>query len=241
MDELKKIGTCFVHPHTLFYQVEQILKKVGAEDFFKSPEESVKKAREGFAAYFFILAMKVYTKRDWWLAQPDQSDRAYPDFDFISFSENPEDLKMEPVELVGIYPHFNSFDQVVEVIENKKRKYGVQPVKFSLLIFVNHEKSEDWIENLKTLIITEAPFISIWTIHLKFKPGGEEVHFAIAQKIVPKPQLRIEANMYDPSINKKQPMPSSMEERINNGLTYITFKQEFIDKVKKYNDAKKRL
>lgn len=228
-------GIFFAHPHTLLDQVGKVLEKVGAEKFFSSPDEEVKKAREGFAAYFFTLTLKKYLKRDWWLAQYDQAARAYPDFDFISFAENPDDMKMEAVELTGIYPHFKSFKEALNVVEKKQKQYGDKPVKFSLLIFVNHEKSEEWINQLRNSIVSEKPFLSIWTIHLRFKKGGKEVGKAVAQRIVPLPGLRIEADTDDPEIHKRQPLPAYMEEHKDGDRTYITFKNEFIDKIRKLN------
>lgn len=232
-------GIYFAHPHTLFEQVEKVLKRVGAEAFFKSPREDVKKAREGFAAYFFTLAMKKYTGKDWWLAQPDQAIRSYPDFDFISFGETPENFEAESVELVGIYPGFKLFDEVLKVIEKKQKKYGDEPVKFSLLIYVNHEKSEEWISFLRVYLKTEHPFISIWTIHLRFKKDGQEVGKAVAQRIMPLPGLRIEANMDDPEIHKVQPLPSYIEKKDVDGVHYVTFKQEFIDKTISFRGGSK--
>lgn len=227
-------GILFAHPHTLFRQVEKVLKEVGPKKFFTSSDETVKKAREAFAAYFFTLALKKYTGRDWWLSQPDQAIRSYPDFDFISFTENPDDLKLEPVELTGVYPHFKSFDEVVKVIDKKQNHYGTGPVKFSLLVFVNHEKSEEWINLLREKIINEHPFLSIWTIHLRFKKGGMEVGKAVAQRIAPLPNLRIEADTDDPEIHKRQPLPSYMEESQNGS---ITFKPDFIDRITSFQEA----
>lgn len=219
----------FAHPHTLLDKVGKVLKDVGSEQFFKSSDENVKKAREGFAAYFFTLALKKWTGRDWWLAQYDQTIRDYPDFDFVSFGENPDDMKMEPVELTGVYPHFKSFDEVIGVIENKQKKYGTEPVRFSLLVFVNHEKSEDWINLLRKKISSEYPFLSIWTIHLRFKKGGKEVGKAVAQRIMPLPGLRIEADTDDSEIHKPQPLPTYMEQ-LKSGE--VTIKTEFIDRLK---------
>ncbi len=232
-------GIHFAHPHTLFRQVEDVLKRVDAEKFFGSSEEAVKKAREGFAAYFFTLAMKKYTGKDWWLAQFNQAERSYPDFDFISFGETPEEFRIEPVELTGVYPHFKSFEEFLKVVEKKQKQYGTEPVKFSLLVFVNHEKSEEWINILRQRLTTERPFISIWTIHLRFKKGGKEVGSAVAQRIMPLPGLRIDANMDDPNIHQRQPYPSYIEEREENGSRYVTFKQEFIDKMMSFRRASK--
>ncbi len=222
----------FAHPHTLFTQVEGVLKKVGPKKFFSSPNESVKKAREGFAAYFFALALKQYTKRDWWLAQYDQAVRAYPDFDFISFGEAFEGMKLEHVELTGVYPHFKTFDEVMGVIKKKQKQYGTDALKFSLLVFMNHEKSEEWIQLLRKNLISEYPFISVWTIHLRFKKGGLEVGKAVASKIFSLPGLRVEADMDDSEIHKRQPIPNYMEITNKNGFTYVSFKPEFVNKMK---------
>ena len=226
-------GIFFAHPHTLLDQVGKVLEKVGSEKFFTSPDEDVKKAREGFAAYFFTLTLKKYLGRDWWLAQYDQAERAHPDFDFISFAENPNDMKMEPVELTGVYPHFKSFDEALKVVEKKQKQYGNEQLKFSLLIFVNHKESEEWINQLRNRISSEKPFLSIWTIHLRFKKGGQQVGKAVAQRIAPLPGLRVEADTDDPEIHKRQPLPSYMEQHKEGKQTYITFKAEFIDEMRK--------
>ena len=229
-------GIIFAHPHTLLDQVSKVRDKVGSEKFFTSSDEEVKKAREGFAAYFFALTLKKYLGGDWWLAQYDQAVRACPDFDFMSFGENPDDMKREPVELTGIYPHFKSFDEVLKVVEKKQKQYGTEPVKFSLLVFVNHEKSEEWINMLREKVSRAHPFISIWTIHLISKRGGKEVGKAVAQRIVPWPGLRIEADMDDPEVHKRQPLPSYMESH-ENGT--VTFKTEFINKIRSFRGGSK--
>ena len=226
-------GIFFAHPHTLLDQVGKVLEKVGSEKFFTSSDEEVKKAREGFAAYFFTLTLKKYIGRDWWLAQYDQAVRASPDFDFMSFAENPDDMKIESVELTDVYPHFKSFEEALKVIEKKQKQYGSKPVKFSLLVFVNHKKSEEWINMIRKSVNSEHPFLSIWTIHLRFKKGGKEVGKAVAQRIVPLPGLRVEADTDDSEIHKRQPLPNYMEQHQDGEQTYVTFKTEFIDKMRK--------
>lgn len=222
------INKIFEHPHTLFSKVEKVLASVGPKKFFTSPDEEVKKAREGFAAYFFTLALKKYTKRDWWVAQPNQAERQFPDFDFISFSDKLEDIKLESVELTGIYPNFKTFEEVRRVIEKKQTHYGDDQLKFSLLIFINHQKSEEWTELLREHLKTPHPFVSIWTIHLLFKKGGEEVEKAVAQKIVPLPGIRVEADMDDSEIHEKQPLPPYLIKRKEGGNTYIEFKHDYL-------------
>ena len=223
----------FAHPHTLLNQVGKVSETVDPQKFFTSPDEEVKKAREGFAAYFFTLALKKYTRRDWWVAQYDQATRACPDFDFMSFAENLYDMKMEAVELTTVYPHFKSFNEALSVVTKKQKQYGDRPVKFSLLIFVNHEKSEEWINLFKVHVSSEHPFLSIWTIHLRFKNPGKEVGEAVAQKIAPLPGLRVEVDTDDPEIHKRQFLPSYMDQQQKDGHIYITFKSELIDKMRK--------
>lgn len=230
----------FVHPHTLFERVEKVIKEVCPQKFFTSSDETVKKAQEGFAAYFFALAMKKHTGKDWWLAQYDQTERAYPDFDFISFGDTPEKLVAESVELTGIYPHFKSFNEAIKVVEKKQKQYGDKPIKFSLLVFVNHEKSEEWISLLRENLKSEYPFISIWTIHLRFKKGGQEVGAAVAQRIMPLPWLRVTAYTNDPGIHKRQPLPSYMEVKTENGFSYVTFNQDFTKKINSSREASKQ-
>lgn len=223
----------FAHPHTLLNKIEQILKRVGPEKFFSSSDEEVKKAREGFAAYFFTLALKELTGQDWWLAQFNQAKRQYPDFDFISFREKPSSMRIESVELTGIYPHFKTFEDMMGVVEKKQKQYGNKLLNFSLLIFVNHEKSEEWIEILRKRLGTQHPFLSIWTIHLRFKKGGKKVEKAIAQRIRPTPGLRIEANTDNQKIHKPQPLPEYLEEIKRDGKKYIIPKSDFINKFRK--------
>ncbi len=223
-------GVHFAHPHTLFRNVEKILDKVGPDKFFSSSDENVKKAREGFQAYFFSLALKQYTGTDWWLSQPDQAVRAYPDFDFISFGNQIEDLKFEPVELVGVYPHFESFEQALGVITQKQKKYLNKSTKFSLLVFVNHSLSEDWVGRFRDSVTTEYPFLSIWTVLLKFRQGGKEVSEVVAEKIRPRPALRIVANTDDKFLHQLQPLPDYMEEIRENGQSYVMFKRDIVDK-----------
>lgn len=102
-----------------------------------------------------------------------------------------------------------------------------------MLVFVNHEKSEEWTSLLRSNIKSEHPFLSIWTIHLLFKNGGKEVGKVVAQRTMPLPGLRVEADTDDSEIHKRQPLPNYMEQHQEGERTYITFKKEFVDKVRK--------
>jgi len=141
-------------------------------------------------------------------------------------------MKFEPVELTGVYPHFKSFDEAMDVINKKQKQYGTEPVKFSLLVFVNHEKSEDWIKLLREKINSEHPFLSIWTIHLRFKKDGMKVEKAVTQRIVPLPGLRVEADTSDLEMHRRQSLPTYMEQYKEGENTYVTFKAGFINKMR---------
>lgn len=229
----------FAHPHTLLNQIHKTLEDVGSQNFFKSSDENVKKAREAFAVYFFLLAMKKWTGRDWWLFQPDQKERPFPDFDFMSLSEDPRDIKIEPVELTGVYPHFKSFDEVIKVVKEKQEKYGNESKKFSLLVFVNHEKSEEWINLLKNNVSNKQSFLSLWTLHLLFKKGGKEVGKAVAQRIAPLPNLRIEVDTNDSEIYKSQVLPLYTKQCFDGEKNFIKFKNDFLKKLRKLKNNEK--
>ncbi len=125
------------------------------------------------------------------------------------------------------------FEEMMEVVEKKQKQYGEKPLNFSLLIFVNHEKSEEWIQILRERLSTQHPFLSIWTIHLRFKKGGQEVGKAVAQRIRPTPGLRIEADTDDQEIHKRQPLPSYLEEIEKDGKIYTVLKSDFINEFRK--------
>ena len=75
----------FKDPIQLLKQIEKTLLKVGAVKFFSSPDPSVKKDREGFAEYFFLLALKKHTNRDWFVMHPENE---FPDCFLMSIGEN---------------------------------------------------------------------------------------------------------------------------------------------------------
>jgi hypothetical protein len=68
---------------------------------------------------------------------------------------------------------------------------------------------------------------------LRFKKSGKEVGTAVASRILPLPGLGVEADTDDPELHKRQPIPNYMEQHQEGGRTYITFKSEFVDKMRK--------
>jgi len=224
MSELK-----FTHPHTLFKDADSKLKAVGAESFFKNPAEDVKKAREAFQIFFFALALKKQTKRDWWLYQPNQAERAYPDFDLLSFSESGKIEKFN-IELTGAYPHFKDFNELKKVIDKKKKQYGKRKLDFSLLIFVNNIKSIQWVNLLNHLIKSPEPFISIWTLHLLSNETQTEIKKVVATCIAPKLSVPILIDIEDDEIYKLQDIPDFMEGELVNGNIYYRLKKDRLNK-----------
>ena len=68
----------FMHPNTLRDKLIETVEKIGAQKFFSSPEENIKKARENVAEYFFILGLKKISGLDWFLRQPHTSSGRVP-------------------------------------------------------------------------------------------------------------------------------------------------------------------
>lgn len=62
---------------SLLKQIEQTLSEIGPQEFFSSTDNKVKKVRESLAEFFFILALKKDTNKDWLLMQPKD---VFPDF-----------------------------------------------------------------------------------------------------------------------------------------------------------------
>lgn len=221
----------FVHPNTLFGRGQEVLNRVGAKKFFSDPNEEVKKAREGFAGYFFTLVLKKATKRDWWLAQ---IKREFPDFDLMSFTENLEDIILEQVELVTIPDRFKNYEEMMSIVQGKLTSYS-DPKNINLLIFVNHVKSEEWIRLLNDGL-TSNPFKSIWTIHFLFK-NGKEIKRVIAHKLRPFPVLKVDVDTDETELYRPQLLPKYLEETKRDGKTFVIPKpnsvNEFIKNIKR--------
>ncbi len=219
--------THFAHPNTLLINiVGETLKAIGPEKFMHGSGEQAKRGREAFAEYFFLLALKKDTKKDWWLYQPiDQ----FPDFDLVSFQENPIWVNLYRFELVTIPDRCNSFEEMMDIVLGKINKG--YPKNYNLLIYLNHAKSAEWVALLNTHLESFHPFDTVWTVYLTFEDANS-VRSSIVHRIRPYPSRSIEATIDDGELHRRQPLPTYMEETEINGQSYVSFKEHFVKELR---------
>jgi len=208
----------FSHPLSVFRHIEKTLKEIGPEKFYSSPDQKIKKVRESMPAYFFSLTLKKWTGKDWLIMQPEDQ---FPDLMFMSIDEEGK-ISLEQVELVEIMNRCQSLDQMKSEIRKKINK-GYPKGRYNLLIFVNHEKSSEWIPKLAQTIPNEHPFISIWTVHLLFKPR-DNPYLSVSHRLKPEPVFHLIANLSDGGLYKIQSWPSITEEVKTSEGTILQFK-----------------
>src|SRR3989344_5430967 len=91
----------FREPNLILSGIEEALARVGAEKFFSSTDENVKKSRESLAGFFFSLAVRKSSGIDWWFMQPQKDP---PDFYLAAFNGDPVTIILDTFELVEIPP-----------------------------------------------------------------------------------------------------------------------------------------
>lgn len=226
MDTRKMIY--FAHPNTLLMNIiGETLKAIGPEKFMHGSGEQAKRGREAFAEYFFLLALKKDTKKDWWLYQPiDQ----FPDFDIVSFYEDPVWINLYRFELVTIPDCCKSFEEMMSIILGKINKG--YPKNYNLLIYLNHTRSAEWVELLNTHLKSFHPFYTVWTVYLIFEDASN-VCSSVVNRIRPFPIRRIEANINDSELHRRQSLPIFLEENKIDEQSYVSFKEQFIKEVRK--------
>jgi hypothetical protein len=178
----------FSHPLSLFNQIEKKLSEIGAEKFFSNPDESTKRARESLPQYFFTLALKKQTGKDWWVLHPSDPSS---DFFLMAIDENPIGISMEQFELVQIPSHFQTFEDAFSVVQ-KKLKKGY-PNYYNLIIFINHEKSKEWATLLHKNLEIRCPFKTIWIVYLLFEKGTSNPYIATVHRLRPLPIVNLQA------------------------------------------------
>ena len=214
--------TYFRYPMSLFNQIEKTLNEIGPEKFFSSPYADIKKVRESMAEYFFALALKKMTKKDWLIMQPEKE---FPDFVLISVGEGANKINLEQFELVEVMNRCKTFDEMLGIVNGKINKG--YPENYNLLIFINHEMSKEWIPLLHKNLGEYYPFKAIWTVYLLFK-GENNPFCAIVNRIRPLPILQVEANFTDPELYTTQSVPYFIETQDIDGDKILNFKKEFI-------------
>jgi hypothetical protein len=215
-------------PHFMIEKIHEALSSIGPEKFFSNPDEKTKKLRESMAEAFFALALKKDSKQDWWVVQPEEDP---PDFTLTSWTENPITITLAPFELVEIPARCKSFEEMWRIVKKKLEKG--YPENYHLLIFINNEKSTEWLELLNNKLAVSVPFQTIWTLHLLVNKTTKELSAAIANKLRPLPIKHTEASFNDPQSLRFGPLPSFMEVVKDNKNTFLKMNQEFANALRK--------
>lgn len=213
----------FMHPNTLRDKLIETVEKIGAQKFFSSPEENIKKARENVAEYFFILGLKKISGLDWFLRQPHNDP---PDFELMTITSNPITITLDPFELVEIPGRCKIFEEMHEIVKRKLNKGYAK--KYHLLIFVNHEKSEEWIKELHQKQENFSPFKTVWTVHLVWYKGQQGLYGSVVTRLRPYPAKTVQVALNDETLRQNSPLPDHLEELKIDGKTFIGFKRDFV-------------
>lgn len=201
---------------------------VGPNKFFSSTDEEIKKVRESMAEYFFTIALKKDNHQDWLLMQPKNDP---PDFILMTAKDNPITITFDEFELVEIPGRCQSFDEMMSIIQ-KKLKKGY-PEKYHLLIFVNNEKSKEWINLLNSQLKNYYPFKTIWTVHLLWYKGKKDLFGSVVNRLRPYPIRHIEVALNDNNLSQSQSVPSFMEEIKQDNKIFLVFKPNFVKELTK--------
>ncbi len=214
----------FFSPISLLNRIEKTLSEIGSEKLFSSPDEEIKRVKESIAGFFFIVALKKDSGRDWWMIQ--RKDQ-FPDFDLMTASQDETSISitLDGVELVTIPDRCNSFQEALGIVQAKISKG--YPENYNLLIFVNHVKSREWVALLNQQLGDCHPFKSVWAVYLLFK-GKDNLYSAVVNRIRPQPFRSIEANFSDKTLWEIEPLPIFMEEVEIDGKKCRAFKADFM-------------
>lgn len=208
-------------PVLILKQTEEVLLKIGPDKFFSSPEEEIKKARESFVILYFLLAIQSKTTDFNFCLQPKEDP---PDFGIMKIGDKIETLSLDWFELVEIPVICSSFQEMMKIIQKKiEKRYSVG---YNLLIFVNSEQSNEWINLLNIELKDYGSFISIWTLNLLTSEGD---YWPVVNRLRPLP-LHIETKIGD--IKLPNGVPASMEEHTHDGKKFLSFKPELLKELK---------
>jgi len=96
------------------------------------------------------------------------------------------------------------------------------------LIFVNHEKSKEWISELHQQIQDFTPFKTVWTVHLVWYKGKNSLYGSVVNRLRPHPTRSVEVALDDDALRQSSPLSNHMEELKIDGRTFISFKPDFV-------------
>jgi len=218
----------FSEPRLLRDKIIETVSKVGANKFFSSTNENIKKVRESMAEYFFTLALGKDSGQDWFLMQPQKDP---PDFVLMTANDNPITITLDGFELVEIPGRCQTFDEMMSIVQKKLDK-GYSEY-YHLLIFVNNEKSKEWIPLLHGHLGKYHPFKTVWTVHLLWYKDKKDLFGYVVNRLRPYPVRHIEGALGDSKSNLPLPMPTFMEEIKRGDKTFLSFKPDFIKELTK--------
>jgi len=218
----------FKHPLNILEQITKRLSEIGAEKFYSSPDQEIKKDRESLAELFFILAISKFTKRDWFLMQPVDP---FPDCYLMGLGDKLNDLILEGVELTEIIPDCLEYTAALEIVM-KKIKKGYPP-NYNLLIFINNINSREWISNLNNDIGELTPFKSIWAVHLLANKDNTDILATVASRLRPVPPASILTNLREIRFNKTNSILEIFDVIKSNNSEFLRMKPEFVSQFKK--------
>lgn len=209
----------FYSPIALLNRIEKTLSDVGGKKFVSTHRDW-----ESLAEFFFMVALKKYSNKDFYMLQPEDQ---FPDFDLISASQEEKTISitLDRFELVTIPDRCNTFEEALSIVEKKIVKG--YPEGFNLLVFVNHIKSREWVAMLNGKLGNFHPFKSVWTIHLLFQEK-DNPYSTVVNRVRPGPLQTIEANFSDKSLWEMERLPIFMEEVEIDGKKARTFKADFM-------------
>ncbi len=209
--------------------LQGVLARVGAENFFSSPHDDIKKARESMAGLFYLLALQSETNNGLYLMQP-QNDP--PDFVLMTLGETIEETKLNKVELVEVPSRCESFDEAIKIVQKKINKGYAE--SYDLLIFVNNPKCKEWLPLFNAQLGDYHPFASVWALNLLEQNGD---YWPVVNRLRPLPVRHIENKLGDIILpNKVSPF---MEVKTQDGKSFMAFKPELIKEfTKKYRKSR---
>lgn len=231
MEDSNEKQIMLLSPIKLFSQVEAILNEVGAEAFYRRPDERIKSAREGLAILFYIANLAKASNKFWWVRQAQPGEQ-FPDFHIHMVAQNPFSFGYEGIELVEIPPRIESYEDALAIVEKKLNK-GYPP-GYSLLIFINNLNSTLWLPQLDRDIHSSAPFKTISTIHLLTRPGGKDIETVVLNKLRPTP-VQSESMLIDGLLTTLPDIPKGLfEEVLYKGERGLRLKPELQNEMNKF-------
>lgn len=206
------------------------VSRMGAEKFFSSPKKDAKEAREAMAIYFFMAGLGKGNGADYFIRQPKQDP---PDFQLIYWGK--EMPILEYFELVEIPMHFQRFEEMMATVQNKL-KHGYPPY-YHLLIFVNHEKSAEWIRLLNEKLENNPPLKMIWTVSVW--SDGIGCYGSTVSRLRPHPAKTINIKLGEENAADSA-LPSYVQREKMQGGIRVQFTPELTKKFRKWSIERMR-